>query len=62
MEVRLARGIGGKGYFTITGALEEVEAALAAGEEAPMARGLLVNRILIPNPDPELMRFLTIQT
>jgi len=58
LEVRLARGIGGKGYFTVTGPLEEVEAALAAGEEEPRARGLLVNRILIPNPDPELLRYL----
>jgi microcompartment protein CcmL/EutN len=62
MEVRLARGIGGKGYFTVTGALEEVEAALTAGEDTPMARGLLVNKILIPNPDPELIQFLTTQT
>jgi microcompartment protein CcmL/EutN len=58
VEVRLARGIGGKGYFTVTGALEEVEAALAAGEAEPRARGLLVNRILIPNPDPELLKYL----
>jgi microcompartment protein CcmL/EutN len=60
MEIRLARGIGGKGYFTITGPLEEVEAALAAGEAESRARGLLVNRILIPNPDPELLRYLTL--
>ena len=60
MEIRLARGIGGKGYFTVTGALEEVEAALAAGETEPRARGLLVNRILIPNPDPELLKYLTL--
>jgi microcompartment protein CcmL/EutN len=58
LEVRLARGIGGKGYFTVTGPLEEVEAALAAGEEEPQARGLLVNKVLIPNPDPELLRHL----
>jgi len=60
LEVRLARGIGGKGYFTVTGPLEEVEAALAAGEAEPRARGLLVNRILIPNPDPELTKYLTL--
>jgi microcompartment protein CcmL/EutN len=60
MEVRLARGIGGKGFFTVTGPLEEVEAALKAGEEEPQARGLLVNRILIPNPDPELLLHLTL--
>jgi microcompartment protein CcmL/EutN len=60
MEIRLARGIGGKGYFTVTGPLEEVEAALAAGEAEPQVRGLLINRILIPNPDPELLKYLTL--
>ena len=60
MEIRLARGIGGKGYFTVTGLLEEVEAALAAGEEEPKARGLLVNHVLIPNPDPELLDHLVL--
>jgi microcompartment protein CcmL/EutN len=60
LEVRLARGIGGKGYFTMTGPLEEVEAALEAGIQEPQARGLLVNRVLIPNPDPELLKHLTL--
>jgi microcompartment protein CcmL/EutN len=31
IEMQLARGIGGKAYFTLTGALAEVEAAVEAG-------------------------------
>jgi microcompartment protein CcmL/EutN len=31
IEMQLARGIGGKAYFTVTGALDEVEAAVEAG-------------------------------
>jgi len=31
IEMQLARGIGGKAYFIVTGALDEVEAAVEAG-------------------------------
>ncbi|MFZ5469449.1 MAG: BMC domain-containing protein [Myxococcota bacterium] len=52
-RLHLARGIGGKGYFTLTGPLHMVQAALegaAAAIEAP----LLLAAELIERPHPEL--------
>lgn len=52
-RLHLARGIGGKGYYTLTGPLHMVEAALegAAGALEP---GLLLATELIQRPHPEL--------
>ncbi|MEK6609140.1 MAG: BMC domain-containing protein [Myxococcota bacterium] len=49
VEMRLAIGIGGKGFFTLTGSLAMIEAALAAAACAIDAK-LLVGRELIANP------------
>ena len=54
MEIRLARGLGGKGFFTLTGAQSEVEAALAAAEGSLEGRGMFMNRMIIPRPHPGL--------
>lgn len=54
MQLRLARGIGGKGYFVLTGALHMIEAALEAARLA-VAENLLVNAELIQHPHPELL-------
>lgn len=53
VALRLAKGIGGRGYVTFTGALDAVEAALEAGERAahPDAR---FARELIARPHPDL--------
>jgi microcompartment protein CcmL/EutN len=50
IEFRLAKGIGGKAYFTMTGLQTEVEAALDAADEVCEAAGTRVRRVLIPNP------------
>lgn len=52
-EVQLARGIGGKGFFALLGALHDVEAAVAAAERA-VDPGLLVAREIIANPHEDL--------
>ena len=51
--MQLARGIGGKGYFTLTGSLHMVEAALEAVALA-VPQPLLVATELIQRPHPDL--------
>jgi microcompartment protein CcmL/EutN len=54
MEIRLARGLGGKGFLTLTGEQTEVEAALIAGAGIIEGQGMLCNRVIIPRPHPDL--------
>lgn len=55
LEVRLAMAMGGKAFCTLTGNVAAVQSAVDAGAEVVAAKGLLVNRVVIPNPRPELM-------
>ncbi|MBI4577020.1 MAG: BMC domain-containing protein [Planctomycetes bacterium] len=52
LELHLAPGIGGKGWFAITGEVSDVEAALREAAAEARARDLLVREVLIPKPDP----------
>ena len=52
-KLHLARGVGGKGWFTLTGDLHMVEAALEAVGTA-VAQPLLLATELIQRPHPEL--------
>ncbi len=58
MEIRLAKGIGGKAFYIFTGPLEEVQAAMIAGSEYPESIGLMVNKVIIPNPNKKTYEFL----
>lgn len=59
IELRLARGLGGKAFFSLTGEQADVEAAVAAAEEAiGRASGLLLRSEVIPRPHPEMVRWL----
>lgn len=49
-SMRLAKGIGGKGYFTFTGELADVEASLSAAA-AMVREGLLVAAELVSSAD-----------
>lgn len=53
LDVRLGQGIGGKGFFTMTGELEAIEAAVHAGRSAVDA-GLVVGVEIIPRPHEDL--------
>jgi len=53
IEIRLANGLGGKAFFTLTGALHEVEAAIEAGAAA-VESGLLLRTEIIPSPHEQL--------
>lgn len=52
IEVRLANGIGGKAFFTLTGDLADVEAAVEKASE--LAGGKLYHREVIPLPHGDL--------
>ena len=52
-RLQLARGIGGKGWFTLAGEHADVEAALLAGAAA-LEPALVVGRELVPRPHPGL--------
>jgi microcompartment protein CcmL/EutN len=52
-RLHLARGIGGKGYFVVTGSLDQTQSALEAAGGAVNA-GLLLGTELLERPDPAL--------
>jgi len=51
--LQLARGIGGKGWFILRGALDSVEAAVAAATQAA-GDGLLAGAEVVARPHSEL--------
>lgn len=55
VEVRLANGLGGKGYFIITGNLADIEASIAAARSHVKTEGLLAGFAVIPAPHTELI-------
>lgn len=55
VEVRLAMALGGKAFASCTGSVADVTSAVEAGAKAIARKGLLVNRIVIPRPRPELL-------
>jgi len=55
VEIRLANGLGGKGYLVMTGELTDVEASLAAAAAFARDQGQLVEQTLIPAPHPDLL-------
>jgi microcompartment protein CcmL/EutN len=56
VEVRLAMALGGKAFATVTGSVAAVSSAVEAGARSVGKKGLLVNKVVIPSPRPELLR------
>lgn len=56
MEIRLAMALGGKAFVTLTGPVAAAETAVGAGAAAVAKKGLLVDKVVIPQPRPELLR------
>ena len=52
-DVRLANGIGGKGVVLLSGAVGDVEAAIAAGQAEARKAGLLARAVVIPRLHPQ---------
>ncbi|HNJ44352.1 MAG TPA: BMC domain-containing protein, partial [Acidobacteriota bacterium] len=55
LEIRLAMALGGKAFVTMTGTVAAVQAAVSAGAAVLGAKGLLVNKVVIPRPRKELL-------
>lgn len=55
IEIRLANGLGGKGYFVMTGALADVEESLEAAKQFVKKEGMLADSQLIPRPHKDLL-------
>ena len=55
IEVRLAMALGGKAFVTLTGDVAAVQSAVEAGAQMVAKKGLLVNKVVIPHPRPELL-------
>ncbi|MDZ7763522.1 MAG: BMC domain-containing protein [Melioribacteraceae bacterium] len=55
IEIRLAMALGGKAFCTITGEVAAVRSAVDSGAQVIADKGLLVNKVVIPQPRKELM-------
>jgi microcompartment protein CcmL/EutN len=55
IEIRLAMALGGKAFVTLTGNVAAVQSAVDAGAMIVGQKGMLVNKVVIPSPRPELL-------
>jgi microcompartment protein CcmL/EutN len=55
IEIRLAMALGGKAFCTLTGEVAAVTSAVDAGAKIIADKGLLVNKVVIPQPRQELL-------
>lgn len=55
IEVRLAMALGGKAFASCTGTVSAVTSAVEAGARMIGKKGMLVNKVVIANPRPELL-------
>jgi len=55
IEIRLAMALGGKAFATLTGTISAVQTAVDAGAGLVAEKGLLVNRVVIARPHPNLL-------
>ena len=47
-DIKLANGLGGKGFLYLTGAVSDVQAAVDAGRAEALKRGLLTRSVVVP--------------
>ena len=55
IEIRLAMALGGKAFVSLTGSVADVRSAVEAGAALIAEKGLLVNKVVIPQPRGELL-------
>ncbi len=58
VELRLSRGMGGKGYVMITGNVADVTAAVESGSRYAQEQGLLTGNTVIAAPHEELWQYM----
>ncbi len=56
VNIHLAMAVGGKGFVSFTGDVAGVEEAAEVGAAVVRQRGLLVEKVVIPRPRPEIVR------
>jgi microcompartment protein CcmL/EutN len=56
MDLRLAQGLAGKSYVTLTGDVSDVTAGVAAGVRLIKDSGMLVKEVVIPRPHDDLKK------
>lgn len=54
LDLRIANGLGGKSFFTLTGEVSDVRSSVAAGAGSAGERGQLARDVVIPRPHPDL--------
>jgi microcompartment protein CcmL/EutN len=54
VEIRLARGMGGKSYILLTGDVAAVSAAIEHAAATIGESGMVLDSAVIPNPDKSL--------
>ena len=59
LELRLAKGMCGKSYMTITGSVSAVQAAIDSAKRSAGEKGMFLDESVIARPSDQLMRFLT---
>ena len=58
LDVRLGMGLGGKSFVVMTGDVASVKASVEAGSAEGKKNGLLVSRVVIASPRPEIFESL----
>lgn len=58
VALRIANGLGGKSYLTITGEVSDVRSSIVAAGRAAEASGHLARQVVVANPHPDLVRHL----
>ena len=58
LDLRIANGLGGKSFFTLTGEVSDVRSSVVAGARVAEELGTLARQVVIPRPHPELGRHL----
>lgn len=58
IEIRLAKGLAGKSFITLTGEIADVEAGMEAGCAKAVQEGLLVTQTIIPSPHEDLSQII----
>ncbi|MFH1957392.1 MAG: BMC domain-containing protein [bacterium] len=56
IDVRLAMGLGGKSYFTLTGEVGAVKTAVNAACQAVKGDGIIVHKMVIPKVHKDLLK------
>lgn len=55
VDLRIANGLGGKSFYTLTGEVSDVRSAVARGAAQAQERGLLAREVVVARPHPDLM-------